>query len=206
MRYTLARICGLAALLLLGASTLAAQSGERAGGFWLVAGLGGGHASITCDGCTRPNPGTGPMAVIELDRALSPRFVLAAEVQGYRKSANAITDRFGFGGPVLRYYPFRSSLFLGAGAGIGRYHAGVHNANGDSYSVQTTAPAVRLEAGYELRLKDNFSLLPSAGWQHGFAGGLKSNGDALGINASFSTFQFSVGLAWRWSDPPVGLP
>lgn len=199
----------LTALLLQAQGVLHAQANGRDYGIWVTGGLGLGTASISCDACDDGDLGAGPVGTVGLGLVLSHRLYLAAEVTGWFKKAEGLSDRTGFAALSLHYYLLRSRRwFVGGGVGMGRHRTGVRRSGPGSSREgnNLTSPAIRLETGYDLPLGHQFILTPTLSYNRALATEIKQNGEPLGFEATFSVLQFGMNLSWTWSSPPTSVP
>jgi hypothetical protein len=198
----------IACMILLPAK-LGAQVQGRHHGIWVTGGAGFGSSKITCSECEDGSLGSGPTAALGLGVGLSKRFFLGADVTGWFKNEDGITDRVGFAALTLRYYPLAGrQLFVGGGAGLGRHRTGVHREGpaSDSDGLTQSALAWRIETGLDVPLGNQLVLIPSVSYNRAFSSDLKKNGSSLDVNAAFSLIQFGVAVSWSWTFPPTINP
>lgn len=182
-----------AMMIALAGPALAVQAPARGDGLLLGAGVGSGWARVTCSIC-RSVRGTALAANLRLGGQLRPGLVIGAEANGWMKRENAVDERLWGVTAVAYWYPNpRGGLSWKGGVGLLSYRA-----EDDQDVFSTTAFAVQLGAGYEMRLGSRVYLAPYANVSATpFGGTLKFNGAEILDDANLVLLQLGVGLTRR---------
>jgi hypothetical protein len=169
----------LAVLACLCAVARPAPAQEREG---ILFGVGFGYGSLgfSCDGCGDERDGS-YSGNIRVGYALSPRFLVGVEGQGFYKdepggylTANTVTGS-------VYYYPLeRTPLFVRGGIGLGLISIGV-----DGVGTETeTGFGWSLGVGYDIPVGPTYALTPYFNY---FMGDFE--------DGNFNVFQFGLGLS-----------
>lgn len=140
---------------LLAAGQLSAQHPNTRQGFWIGLGAGFGSVGTDCPACSTDRT-NGGAAYIRLGGTLSPMFQLGGESDGWFRSSGGVDEALAFASFIANIYPSRTgAFFLKVGFGGMSYRAD------DGIAALTAeAPSGTLGAGYDIRVKPNFSLTP----------------------------------------------
>lgn len=143
----------VAALLLVGVTTLSAQRPQTRQGFWGNLGL--GWASLGCEDCDgRETGGAGALA---LGGTLSRNWQLGGAVHIWNKSEDGATLTVGLVSVLAKLYPSATGGFhLIGGLGIASIDIDVDGLGGGS----ETGRGLILGLGYDIRIGRNVSLSP----------------------------------------------
>lgn len=174
------------------AQVKAAGAPVRRQGFFFGLGLGAGSIGFQCSGCdsTRQSGGSG---YLRLGGALSPHWLLGAEIDGWAKSENGVDVALANVALVASWYPSRTGgFFLKFGIGGMGY-----SAESGSIKAETMGGSGIVGIGYDVRLGRSFSLTPYVNWMASSGSAAKINGvevPLIEINPNL----VQVGLALSW--------
>jgi hypothetical protein len=180
------------ALMSLVSSGLAAQNPQTRQGFGISFGLGGGSASISCDGCESERE-TALSGYLRLGGYASPSLFIGGESNGWTKSEGGIDELIGFLSAVAQWYPqVTNGFYLKGGVGFA-----TSEASDDVDELTIGGVGLTVGAGYDWRLTRNFSLTPYLNYLRSFTGELEFNGTSSGVSANIDVVQFGLGFTWH---------
>ncbi|HEU4699431.1 MAG TPA: outer membrane beta-barrel protein [Gemmatimonadales bacterium] len=193
-------LAALAALAVT-AAPVAAQSAWRTPGAWLGAGIGAGAGAFTCDACLTSRE-TGPTLGLAAGVTLTPRFAVAARLDGWVRPHDGVRDHIGAIGAAAYLFPFaRQGLFVSGGLGLSRARVLTHH-EGTTDRTSATGLALLAGLGYDLGVTRQVSLTPALEFHTALPSALRLNGRASGVNVRPSWLEARLGLAWhldrRW--------
>lgn len=148
----------LAALLLAAGSTAAQGTLQIRDGLWFGAGAGYGSAGFSCDSCASIAREGGVGGFVRVGGTVSERLLLGVDVAAFK------TDTLTLGHLTLSaflYPTVGSGLYFKVGGGFSIYGttSGSH--------VKGFGGAATLGAGYNIRVRSNISITPSADYVYG---------------------------------------
>ncbi len=188
------------ALTVLCAGTLAAQdkpdpTRNMRQGFWIGFGLGAGSAGADCQGCSGDRT-NGLSGYLRLGGTLSRNLLLGIETNGWTHSESGANETMGFGDLVMLWYPSATGAFyLKFGLGGMAYQADIPLLG----TIKATAPGGSFGAGYEFRVRKNFSLNLFLNALAGAPASWTLNGvkQTSTSDIKLNLAQLGVGLTWH---------
>ncbi len=155
----------LLVLVFAGAAVVAAQGKPQTReGFWIGFGIGGANGSGDCDGCDLEST-TGGSGYLKLGGRLGAQWLLGGEINTWIGSPNdksidvPIDVTVGYVTASAYFYPTVTSGFFLKG-GVGYYTLnGTYQQGGPD--VSSSAPALMLGAGYDIRVGKMISIVPT---------------------------------------------
>lgn len=191
------RVLLAAVALALAVTPLSAQQSSVRQGFWYGFGFGAGSSELHCEICDDQS-GTDLTVSLRAGGALSPSWLLGAELDGWTNSQEEVTRRSWSATAVALWYPWPAKgAYAKGGFGITGYRAS------DSVDVITaTNPAFVLGIGYEWQVGKKSSINPYINFLQSFAGDLKFKHTedntvttaVIAEDASVSSIQFGIAL------------
>jgi len=175
-------LCSFGAALVVLPQHAEAQRPQTREGFFIGVGIGGG--SLGCATCLeREGSFTGQ---VTFGGTLSPQLLLGVESSGWTKEENDARLTHANASAVAHFYPVATGgLFLSGGVGLSTLEV---STTSGSVTVSTTETGLGFTAGagYDVRVRNNFSITPYGlfGWGDFDAG-------------SANTFQFGLGVTWH---------
>lgn len=182
----------LAAALAAAAPLAAQQHPQTREGFWIGFGLGAGSAGASCDVCSGDRE-VGLSGHLRAGATVSPQLLLGAETNGWYKSEGGLTQQIGAFSATLTAYPaVADGFYLKGGLGLLVYRA-------DDNIDELTSTGLGLSAGlgYDVRVGDNFSLVPYGNVLLATGGDLKFDGADLNTDFNANLVQFGLGVMWH---------
>ena len=178
----------MAALMLLGTTSLAAQGAPLRQGFFIGFGFGGGGGEVT--GNTDASGGTGWLT---LGGTVSQRLRLAADFQGFTPKdngdANYATSTFA----ALWYPAARGNFFLKGG--VGAAEVSIHRPGPDGSGIGF---GTVLGAGYDIRVGRKISITPQFSFFGGGTGDIKDeDNNVLANDVNFGIATLSIGVVFH---------
>jgi len=182
----------LAASLLAGASSAAAQRRE-ASGLWYSVGVAPGWARVTCDICAGRRT-TGLSAFVAVGGSTGRAVRVGAELAGWRQRDGGVTQTLLSFGAAAYWYPnVRRQFYLRGGATFV-----MHRANDGTDVVTSSGIGPQLGVGYEYLVTRSWRVAPFVHYSVGvFGGDVKFNGGQAAGSATVSFFQVGASLTHR---------
>ena len=175
-------------LLLLGATSLAAQTAPLRDGFFIGFGFGGGGGEISGD-----DDVSGGMGWLTLGGTLSPKVRLAADFEAFVPEDNEDLSAGTSTVAVLFYPSARGNFFLKGGVGASQVTIEGPGADGTGIGFGTV-----LGAGYDFRVGRKISITPQFTIFGGKTGDIEDDdGNAIANDVDFGMATFSIGVVFH---------
>ena len=182
-------VAGLAALLLLAPSEVAAQDETRRQGFWYGFGAGAGWDRLSCDVCAGDRIG-GLSGYVQAGGTLRDDLLLGGEVKFWSSGEGAVNQLLGAFSLVGIWYPNPASgLHLKGGFGYLTFRA-----EDDEAKLTTTAFGPQFGVGLDLPVGRSLSVTPFANWMVTPFGDLTFNDTRVSGGVRSSLLQVGIGL------------
>ena len=185
----------LTASILLSATLNAQGHPQTRQGFTISFGLGGGSASFNCNGCasSRESAGTG---YLRIGGTFRPDLIVAGQTDAWTKTENGATLTAGTADFVVQWYPqVAGGFYLLGGIGFGSVSTSVDTGMG-TLTNNKGGVGYNAGAGYDIRLRRNFSLTPYVAF---FGVSTGSNASSLGAaNTRITAHVMAFGLGFTW--------
>ncbi len=169
------------------AHSAVAQSSYRRG-FWIGAGLGNSRTDVECAVCVDDTKGE-LSGYLRGGFTLKPSLLLGLEATRTQNSEDEVSERYNGMAAILLFYPGRGGLYFKGGVGILDYKA-----SDDSDEITARTVAVSLGIGYEVRVAQQFSVVPFLNLTATSQGDLDFNGHRVSTDANFSLLQGGIGV------------
>jgi hypothetical protein len=167
-------------------------------GFTIAFGLGVGSAKGVCDGDCDTETETSGTGFLRIGGAVRNNLVLSGQVRGWYKEENNQAANFsGVFGSAQWYPAICYGWYVEGGVGVGGMRAEDLSTRD---RVETTAPALMLGTGYDVRLTKNFSLTPFLNLYHIAKASLQLNGSPLppGFDVKVGVNVTQIGFGFTW--------
>jgi hypothetical protein len=183
---------GLASMAITASASAQDVSAPGRQGFGISFGLGGGSASMSCDGCSSERD-TGLSGYLRMGGYVSPSLFVGGETNGWTKNDMGVEQQIGVISAVVQWYPQPAAgLYLKGGAGF------AHATATDAFDeVSTSGMAMNAGVGYDWRLTRNFSLTPYANYVRSLGAEAEVNGLGTGYTLNVDVLQFGLGFSWH---------
>lgn len=175
---------------------LSAQSAVGGAGPWLSTWLGGGLARVHCAQCLMAGNDGGLTAGLGGGFGVGSRVHLAVTLDGWVRPPTGSRTHHAFASIMTSYTPIAGrGLFVAAGGGVSRY---VRRTTRDQTTLTATAlsPSFKVQIGYEVRLGNEFLLVPAIAHLHSLAADEKVSGTRTGFRLRREVWQLALGIRW----------
>ena len=183
MRSLVTVACAVVAAIAIAAQDAHAQMDSQAReGFFIGVGLGGG--SFGCSGCSERESGLSGQ--LKLGGALNSQMLLGVESNAWTKEESGARFTHSSVSAMAQYYPSATNgFFLRGGVGVSTFRVSA-DIDGVSVSASDSGLGLMGGLGYDVRVRNNFSVSPYGT----FVWGDHENGSA-------NNFQLGVGVTWH---------
>jgi hypothetical protein len=188
-----------------GTLSAAGQERPKREGFWMGFGFGYGSAKVSCATCEGGRDGSFA-GNLRFGGTLGPRLLLGGAVNGWGRQDDKETTSLGNISGVVTFYPReRSGFFVegGIGASSATFETVVATAEGPigelAFTETTKGVGWGLAAGvgFDLRIRRNISLVPSAHVYVGRPGDLEYAGRPVMRDFSQNIFDITLGVTFH---------
>jgi hypothetical protein len=160
-------------------------------------GIGGGHASVYCEGCI-PSSASAMSGFVRVGRVLAPTVIVSAEWARWTRPQFDQQSQFDVVTIGAQWYPIApSGLWMRYAVGYGRSTYAQMPIEPAVYRTERSGLAYNASIGYDLHVSDRVVVGPFGAVSDIRKGGAQVNGQPATYDVSSGLFQYGISVGLR---------